>query len=469
MLRIDFKPHRAALEARTSRPQKVFAMLKVAASGETAQSRPPLAFAVVIDTSGSMQHYTDQERARQLAVEQAARSGRIPDRVATGDPLYRAVRLPLASKLDYAIDAVEGILGDPRLRPDDQVTIVGFDDEAETVLRLSPVVNRAGARQALQALRQRSGGTRMAKGLLMADRQLASLGPEVVKRVVLLTDGETTDGPICRDLGRQLARGNTPVLALGVGATYNEELLRDLAATTQGSPYHLRQMEDLRPILDAEVGSLVSATMTDLTVTLNHDAGVRLEGFTRVYPAIAEVTLNGPTYRLGNADGGEPLVYVLEFTVAGLERAPGILHLAQGRLDGFAQGLRRREEYGLPELPIQLQIDYDHTAAVDGEVLGYVQQVNLDRMLWEARRLMQVDAVAAWRILEAARHLSQRVGNDPMTAEIRAAIETLRKTGTLSADVIKTLTLGGRTNTIAMDEEPGDIDSGAEPVQEGER
>ena len=63
MLNLAFRPHRAALKSDSTDEQKLFAMLKVIPKGEVAAAQPPLAFALVIDTSGSMREFADQEQA----------------------------------------------------------------------------------------------------------------------------------------------------------------------------------------------------------------------------------------------------------------------------------------------------------------------------------------------------------------------------------------------------------------------
>ena len=62
MLNLVFRPHRAALKSGSTDEQKLFAMLKVMPKGEIAAARPPLAFALVIDTSGSMREFATKSR-----------------------------------------------------------------------------------------------------------------------------------------------------------------------------------------------------------------------------------------------------------------------------------------------------------------------------------------------------------------------------------------------------------------------
>ena len=92
-------------------------MLQLIPKPEVAQARPPLALALVIDTSGSMREYADQQRAQ----EEVQRQGLQGQQQATGDGSYQAFALSLETKLDQAIAAAHALIDDTRLSPGDQV------------------------------------------------------------------------------------------------------------------------------------------------------------------------------------------------------------------------------------------------------------------------------------------------------------------------------------------------------------
>lgn len=444
MLNVIMKPHRSALRAGAAEEQKLFVMLKLIPQAEVAQARPPLALALVIDTSGSMREFADQEEAKR----QAADRGLSGERQVADGSAHRAVELTLPTKLDQAIQAAHRLVDDERLAADDQVTIIHFDDQAATLLPLTALADRAAAHQAIDSLAEHSGGTHMGKGMRSAQEQLASLPAQVAKRVVLLTDGNTFDEETCQGLAPQFAQANTPLIAVGIGEEYNEELLRQLADVTQGRPYHLQQMEQLRAILEAEVGSSVREVVTDLQATIAAVKGVRLESLTRVYPSLSEVNAAEQPQRLGNIAAGDYTVFVLEFAVAGLERPPSRVRLARVGLAGHAPGLGRRDELPPQELFIDFTTDETAIAAVDPEVLAYVQQKNVDRMVQQAVHLATQDAGRARQTLQVAVGMTQRLGNAAVTQMLERALDELDQTGTISAGTRKTVALGGRTRTM---------------------
>lgn len=352
------------------------------------------------------------------------------------------------AKLDQAIRAGNSLLDDDRLSPEDQVAVIHFDDAAETLFPLGRLGDGKAAHDAVNSLRKYSGGTHMAKGMLRAREAFRGLPAETAKRVILLTDGQTFDEPECPPLAAELGKGNTPVIAIGIGEEYNEELMMGIAQVSQGRPYHLEDMKQLRDILDVEVGSSVSEVVTDLQASVSTVKSVTLDSLARIYPSLSEVSLSAEPYRLGNIAAKDYTVFVLEFTVAGIERPPSRARVARVGLAGHVPGLNRRDELPPEDLFVAFTPDEAAVAAVDPEVLGYVQQKNgvaiINNAVAEAAR----DPEKAKRTLQVAIGMTQKVGNAGMTQVLEHALDELNKTGTISVGTRKTLSVGGRTKTV---------------------
>lgn len=419
MLNVVCRPHRPSLRAQTAEAQKLFVMLKMVPPPQVATVRPPLALAFVIDTSGSMH-------------ASATASGQGPE------------------KLAQAIAAAHRLLDDARLRPEDRVALVQFNDTASLVLPLTPLRDKAAIHQALDTLPQYNGGTHLARGLRGVQEALAPLRAEVSQRVWLLTDGETTDEDACRPLATALAGTNTPLVALGLGATYNEILLRDLAELTQGRPYHLQDLEHLSPILDAELGSAVREVVTNVQATVATVRGVTLDAMTRIYPSLAAVQLATPPYHLGNLLAGDYTIVLLALSVADIPRPPSRVRLAQLSLSGQIPGLGQPLDLPPYDLHVTFTSDEAALSAIDQEVMGYVQQQNLDRLMQEAVAQASADPQRARQTLRVALGMTQRLGNAAVTQMVQQGLDELDTSGTLTAQTRKTMALGGRTQTLQV-------------------
>ena len=444
MLKIIWKPHRDSLKSGTGDAQKVFAMLKIIPDAQVAASRPPLALALVIDTSASMQSYADQNQAKTLAQQTGAQGQ--SNAIDGGN--FASYNMNLPTLLDQAIQAAHIMVDDERLAPTDAIAIIHFDDAARTLLPLTPVSQRAALHGAIESLRDFAGGTRMAQGLRHALAEMNQLPPATAKRAIVFTDGAAFDEEECREFTPAFAQTNTPIISIGFGEEYNAELLREMADATQGRPYHVREITDMGAVLQEEIGKGIGEVVTDLKATVSSVKGVSVNAVTRVYPNLAEVNADEKPLRLGNIEKGDFTVFVFEMTVEGVERPPSRARIAQLGLTANAPGLDRVQEFAPENLFIEFTLDEAAIAAVDAEIIGYVQQKNVGRLVEDAVRLAPVDAARAGQTLQIAAGMTQRLGNAAMTQMLTNAMDELNASGTLSVGTAKTVQLGLKTKTI---------------------
>jgi len=302
----------------------------------------------------------------------------------------------------------------------------------------------------------------------------ALVGAGLGEEVALLTDGRTTDEPDCRREADRLAQSNTPLMAAGVGVQYNEELLLNLANATAGRSYHLTALQgarsgtegsadgansprdagamgELHRVLDEELELALREAVTGLVVDVTMVRGVRLDSITRVYPSLAEVSLDRTPCRLGNIASEDYTVYIMEFTVSDLERPESRAQLAQVNLAGHVLSTRKDEK--LPAQPLRIEFTTDETSLAerDDEVRGYVDQRTIDREVRRAVRMADQDPREARLILQAVAGMADDIGNREMARFVRAALDELTREGKISAESRKTISLGGRTRTIRSD------------------
>ncbi len=165
-------------------------------------------------------------------------------------------------------------------------------------------------------------------------------------------------------------------------------------------------------------------------------------------------------YHLGNISAGDFTVFISEFTLAGIARPLSRVRIAQVGLTGHAPALGRRDELPVQDLFINFVTDEAEMAIVDEEVLGYVQQKNVDRMTQNAMRLATTDPKRAKQTLQAAIGMTKNLGNVGMTKMLNDALGELNNTGKVSANTIKTVRAGGKTKTIKSGSGTKPLDSG---------
>src|SRR4051812_7247123 len=190
---LHLRADRSLVRARGSSVRYLLASITAPAAPRRAE-RLPVNIALILDRSGSM----DGENKFPLAVEAVKQSLRL-------------------------------------LRSTDRVSIVVFDEQVDVILP-STFVTAEARKQALRALQQvrPRGSTDLCSGWMHGAAELSDhLASDTVTRALLLTDGQANHGEVNREVlahhAAELRRRGIVTSAFGVGADFDERLLRDIA------------------------------------------------------------------------------------------------------------------------------------------------------------------------------------------------------------------------------------------------
>jgi Ca-activated chloride channel family protein len=419
MLNVQIAPHREFLPCDAAE-QKLFVMLKLRPTKEVANTRPSTTFVFLIDTSGSM--YED-----------------VGDR----------------TKIEIVMESLKRLIHSGKLGASDRIAIVQFDDSASTIIGLTPATQISQLESAIERLLDSSGGTRMGLGLRGA-LSLLSGQNMTIRRTLLFTDGQTFDEDVCRAIASEFATNNVPITALGVGE-FNEDLLNHLSDTTGGSQMHIVAEENhggtavsitnLPDTIIQEFSEAKKEVITNLALTIKTVKGVKLTRIVRVYPTLAEFPLTQEPYPLGNAVANDETIFILEFSIE--SRAASRVRIAQMGLTYDVPGQNRRGELPPENLLVQF-VTGQVAAQVDPEVMSYVQQSNISQLVNQATRVAESNPQKAEELLETARRMTVRIGNDAMTESLNQAQDELRKTSKISDGTRKTVKMGSKGKTVKM-------------------
>lgn len=174
------------------------------------------------------------------------------------------------------------------LRPQDRFSIVAYDDEIEVVMPSSSATPeaRACAERRVEALKPR-GATDLCGGWLRGCEQVGlHLAAEGVGRCLLLTDGLVNRGIV--DHGEivrhaaALRRRGVSTSTFGVGADFDETLLRRMSAAAGGGFYFIENAAQIPDFLAGEVGDVLQVVAADAALVVEAGAGVvisSLNGF----------------------------------------------------------------------------------------------------------------------------------------------------------------------------------------------
>ncbi|MBR8831736.1 MAG: hypothetical protein N5P05_002670 [Chroococcopsis gigantea SAG 12.99] len=419
MLNVGVIPHRHFFPA-DSAEQKLFLLLKLRPTREVSDSRPPTSFSFVIDTSGSM------------------------DEVVVRGKTKRAI----------VIESLLEIARSNRLTDNDRVSLIRFDDRASTLLNLTAGTKTGDIEKAIEHLNDFSGGTRM--GLAMKEAlSLLDNGEMTNRRVLIFTDGETFDEWDCRNLSEQFARCGIPITALGVGDEYNEDLLLDISDKTSGHRYHIGHqiaIDKLPETLFEEVQQAQKEVINNLALTVKTVKGVELVRLTRIYPDQAELDIKQDPYPIGAAQSNDDTIFVLEFNLDA--RPVSRMRIARLGLTYDVPGLNKRGE--LTPQDVIIEFIQGAAAQINPEVMNYVQQRNVSHLINEATRVVDQNPEQAQKLLEAAKSMTLKIGNQEIIGLIDQGIDEVRKTRKISDGTRKTVKMGAKGKTVKMDSD--DID-----------
>ncbi|MBC8071477.1 MAG: VWA domain-containing protein [Deltaproteobacteria bacterium] len=221
----------------------LWAAIRVDPKGKALETdRAPLAIALVIDTSGSMQ----------------------------GDPIAHA-RAAARKVVETMADG-------------DLLGLVTFDSHARTLIE--PVVlgpqTRRRALATIAELRA-DGGTALHDGVKLAELSLLHAPEEyLVKRVVVISDGQATAGPTDPEVLGNLAEvgmgHGIQVTALGVGLDYDEHTLDAFAVRSSGRLYHIESSKEMPSMIVRELELLASSSAALAELEIVPARGVTILG-----------------------------------------------------------------------------------------------------------------------------------------------------------------------------------------------
>lgn len=166
-------------------------------------------------------------------------------------------------------DAVRFLIREAQ--PQDRVSIITFNHEAQRVLRLCRMVHegKSEATQVVDGL-QAGGGTHISRGLdvaLQVAEQRRSRNP--VSAVLLLTDGQ--DGNSRREfpaLVERAQRAGCSLYAFGFGVNHDAQLLSELSELAQTPFTFVEDVDQISAAFAGAVGGLSSVVAQRVEVTL---------------------------------------------------------------------------------------------------------------------------------------------------------------------------------------------------------
>jgi Ca-activated chloride channel homolog len=183
------------------------------------------------------------------------------------------------NKLEQVKQAAVAILNQMSSR--DRLGIVIYDDAVNTILPSSPVENTQRIRELLYSLSP-GGSTNLAGGLQQGFEEVRkNFRPELVNRVILLSDGLANVGIIDPEqiaaLVRNIRERSISVSTMGVGIDYNETLMANVADHSGGNYYYISRDVNMADVFRREWNLMQSLIANNAVASLDLASGVEVQ------------------------------------------------------------------------------------------------------------------------------------------------------------------------------------------------
>ncbi len=304
------------------------------------------------------------------------------------------------NKMEYAKSALAMLVR--QLEPEDILSIVMYDDVVEVLRPAGRVRNREQVLALLEQIYPRGStnlGAGMAEGFRQASRERRA---GTVNRVVLISDGLANTGMTDpRALGRIARRHRGESISLtsmGVGLSYNENLMMNLAESGGGNYYFIEHPEQLASIFRGEFQMLSRLYAHNSVIELKLHPSARMRD---IIGSSYENKGRTITIPLGDLYYGEDRELSLSVDVDG---GSGSVMLASGALAIPAEGKRSSQSLSFTSSLSYTKDRQDVERSRDLEIQAKADILQSTKVVEEALQMFDAgDRDGAQRRLEEAK------------------------------------------------------------------
>lgn len=398
--------------AATTTPQVAYVLLEVQPSQVVAQVRMPVNVSFVLDRSGSMK----------------------------GDKIER-----VRQATSMAINLLDA---------QDIASVVIFDHRTEVLVPAAPVSDRRMVQDRINRIRD-AGGTKIAPALEKGLREIEKDRSGAIRRLVLLTDGQTENEDECLRRAEDAGHMGVPITALGVGKDWNEDLLIEMANRSGGTADYIARPDEITEYFQNTVQRAQNAVVQNSALNLRLVQGITPRAVWQVIPLINNLGYRPISDRdvsvpLGELETGQGRTLLVELLVD--PRPVGTYRVGQAEISYDVPALGLTGEKTRADVMLTFTADQGQLSQVNPGVMNIVEKVSAFKLQTRALQDLQSgDVAGATQKLKSAvtRLLSQ--GELDLAQTMQQEIANLEQSGQLSSEGQKTIKFQGRKTVRLSD------------------
>lgn len=325
------------------------------------------------------------------------------------------------------------------LKDNDILSIVGFNDRAETLIEATTVTDRAGLK-ARVSLMHAAGGTEIYHGLNEGVIQNRTyLAPKLVNHIILLTDGHTYgDQDRCLELAEAAAKEGIGISAMGLGSDWNDEFLDAIASKTGGSSEYINSASAVERFLTQRVRNLVNAFAERLRLSIAPDPDIEYELAFRLLPSPQPLELENGELLLGSMEANRSISLLIQLQLPG-NMPSGFRSIVRLQAEGDILSNQQQHFEALSDIALEV-MDAAPTEDPPSSILDALSKLTLYRLQERAQEALENgDRAEATRRLEnLATRLLER-GEDELAKQTLIEARRIAHTGDISDRGRKTI------------------------------
>jgi len=329
------------------------------------------------------------------------------------------------SKLDQAKKAAIEALHE--LGPQDWFSLIVLGKQMETLVPSQAVTDVATLESKIRAI-SADGGTSLFGGLSRAATEIRrNMDRAFVHRIVVLSDGAANEGPssarLLERLGVSLLKENISVSTVGIGESFNEDLLTRLADKSDGNFHFAEREMQLPGILKTEMADLLQIVAQDVDLNVECLGGVTPVKVLGRNGSITDNFVNIPMNQLYAGDN----IALIEVLLP--PNAPSSTTTIANAWADFRNGLT----YKVERVDAQTQVGFstNQNAVQRSEVPEVKKATYLTNAGLAQEQALQYYASGnskdAWTVLNRNSDALERAGNRYQDSELRQQSAQLRQ------------------------------------------
>lgn len=399
----------------TGQPQLAYVLIEIVPTQAMAAVQMPLNLSLVLDKSGSMD----------------------------------------GAKMTCLKDAVKRVID--LLGPEDFISVVAFDSSPKTLVKSQQASSPADKQNLKRQVDRLSagGGTEIAPAMEVGLSELRrAYAPNAINRLVLLTDGQTEHEDRCHKQAQKQAGAGIPLVALGIGGDWNEQLLINLAAATGGQADYIAGPQQIVAYFQTAVQSMQATVVQNAELVLRLVAGINPRKIWRVVPVIADLGYRPLSDRvvaapLGELEKGQGQALLVELMLPA--RQAGAYRIAQAEVTYDVPLLGLTQEKVRADIMMSFTQEAFQAQQVNARVMNIVEKVTAFKLQTRALREAEAGNIAnATQQLRAAHTILLSQGDAELAKTVRLAADELESQHKMSSEAQKTIRFGSG-KTVRLD------------------